>query len=157
MFDSQIAVTILITIAAGAVAYVLLYPILSGEARAAKRQKAFVAAPIDRRERIAAVSRKEQVAQTLKEIEERQKDRQKAGIEQRLARAGVTWSKRTFYVGSAILGIALGLAAFLFLYAVVGPRVLAGEAWTPAWWVVRFGLYVAALLLGRPGWLRWAA
>jgi hypothetical protein len=55
-------------------------------------------------------------------------------------------------------GPAMGLlfAAFLFLYAVVGPRVLAGEAWTPIWWVVRFGLYVAALLLGRPGWLQWA-
>jgi hypothetical protein len=55
-------------------------------------------------------------------------------------------------------GLAVGLlfAAFLFLYAVVGPRVLAGEAWSPTWWTVRFGLYVAALLLGRPGWFRWA-
>jgi hypothetical protein len=56
-------------------------------------------------------------------------------------------------------GLAVGLlfAAFLFLYAVVGPRVLAGEAWSPAWWVFRFGLYVVALLLGRPAWLRWGA
>ena len=56
-------------------------------------------------------------------------------------------------------GQAMGLlfAAFLFLYAVVGPRVLAGEAWSPAWWVFRFGLYVVALRLGRPAWLRWGA
>lgn len=46
------------------------------------------------------------------------------------------------------------LAAFLVLYAVVGPRVLAGEAWTPAWWLARFALYVAGLLLGRPAWAR---
>jgi tight adherence protein B len=137
MFDSQIAVAILITVAAGAVAYVLLYPILSGEARAAKRQKTFVAAPVDRRERIAAVSRKEQVAQTLKEIEQRQKDREKAGIEQRLARAGVTWSKRTFYVGSAVLGAALGLAALLFLR---NPLVAVGAAFAGGFGVPRWVL-----------------
>ena len=148
MFDSQIAVTILITIAAGAVAYVLFYPILSGEARAAKRQKAFVAAPVDRRERIAAVSRKEQVAQTLKEIEERQKDRQKAGIEQRLARAGVTWSKRTFYVGSAILGIALGLAALLFLR---NPLVAIGAAFAGGFGVPRWVLGYLALQMISTG------
>jgi hypothetical protein len=50
------------------------------------------------------------------------------------------------------LVVSLVFAAFLFLYAVVGPRVLAGEPWTPRWWLARFGLYVAALLLGRPGW-----
>jgi hypothetical protein len=50
------------------------------------------------------------------------------------------------------LWLSLLLAAFLFLYAVVGPRVLAGEAWTPAYWVARFGIYVGALLLGRPSW-----
>jgi hypothetical protein len=54
-------------------------------------------------------------------------------------------------------GPALGIlfAAFLFLYAVVGPRVLAGQPWTPIWWLLRFGLYVGALLLGRPEWARW--
>jgi tight adherence protein B len=137
MFDSQIAVTILITVAAGAVAYVLLYPILSGEARAAKRQKALVASPVDRRERIAAVSRKEQVAQTLKEIEQRQKDREKIGIEQRLARAGVTWSKQGFYMGSVVLGLMLGLAILVTLR---NPLVAIGAAFVGGFGIPRWVL-----------------
>jgi tight adherence protein B len=137
MFDSQIAVTILITVAAGAVAYVLLYPILSGEARAAKRQKALVASPVDRRERIAAVSRKEQVAQTLKEIEQRQKDREKVGIEQRLARAGVTWSKQGFYMGSVVLGLMLGLAIFVTLR---NPLIAIGAAFVGGFGIPRWVL-----------------
>ncbi|WP_046862230.1 type II secretion system F family protein [Microvirga massiliensis] len=137
MFDSQIAVTILITVAAGAVAYVLLYPILSGEARAAKRQKALVASPIDRRERIAAVSRKEQVAQTLKEIEQRQKDREKVGIEQRLARAGVTWSKQGFYMGSVALGLLLGLAILVTLR---NPLIAIGAAFVGGFGIPRWVL-----------------
>ena len=45
------------------------------------------------------------------------------------------------------------LAAFLFLYVVVAPRVMAGEDWRPLSWVVRLGFYLAALWLGRPEWL----
>jgi hypothetical protein len=47
------------------------------------------------------------------------------------------------------------LAAFLFLYVVVGPRVMAGEDWSPLSWVVRLGFYMAALWLGRPSWLQY--
>jgi hypothetical protein len=53
---------------------------------------------------------------------------------------------------AAALAGPLVLAAFLFLYAVVGPRVLAGEPWTPLGWLARFALYVGALWLGRPAW-----
>ena len=47
------------------------------------------------------------------------------------------------------------LAAFLFLYVVVGPRVMAGEDWRPLSWVVRLSFYLAALWLGRPSWLQY--
>jgi hypothetical protein len=46
------------------------------------------------------------------------------------------------------------LAAFLFLYVVVGPRVMAGEDWRPLSWVVRLGFYLTAVWLGRPSWLQ---
>jgi hypothetical protein len=46
-------------------------------------------------------------------------------------------------------GIApLILAAFLFLYSVVGPRVMAGGPWNALAWVLRLVLYVTALKLG---------
>ena len=47
------------------------------------------------------------------------------------------------------------LAAFLFLYVVVGPRVMAGEPWSPLSWVVRLGFYLAAVWLGKPSWLQY--
>ena len=47
------------------------------------------------------------------------------------------------------------LAAFLFLYIVVGPRVMAGEDWRPLSWVVRLGFYMSAVWLGRPSWLQY--
>lgn len=47
------------------------------------------------------------------------------------------------------------LAAFLFLYVVVAPRVMAGEDWRPLSWVARLGFYLSALWLGRPEWLKY--
>jgi hypothetical protein len=44
------------------------------------------------------------------------------------------------------------LSAFLFLYVVVAPRVMAGDPWRPLSWIVRLGLYLTALQLGRPSW-----
>jgi hypothetical protein len=47
------------------------------------------------------------------------------------------------------------LAAFLFLYVVVGPRVMAGEDWRPLSWIVRLGFYLVAVWLGKPSWLQY--
>lgn len=66
-----------------------------------------------------------------------------------------------FFRGAELAGVApeyrvlasLVLSAFLFLYVVVAPRVLAGGEWRPFSWVVRLGVYLSALQLGRPSWL----
>lgn len=66
-----------------------------------------------------------------------------------------------FFRGSELQGVApdhrllasLVLSAFLFLYVVVAPRVMAGGEWRPFAWIVRLGVYLAALWLGRPPWL----
>jgi hypothetical protein len=66
-----------------------------------------------------------------------------------------------FFRGAELGGVApeyrvlatLVLSAFLFLYVVVAPRVMAGGEWRPFSWVVRLGVYLAALQLGRPTWL----
>jgi hypothetical protein len=66
-----------------------------------------------------------------------------------------------FFRGSELHAVApeyrffasLVLSAFLFLYVVVAPRVMAGEAWRPLSWIVRLGVYLSALLIGRPSWL----
>jgi tight adherence protein B len=120
--NSTLAAVALASIAAGGVAYVFIYPLLSGEARAEKRQKALVARGPDRRtERVAAVSRRDQVAQSLKDLEAREKARHKVTIEGRIIQAGLAWSKQRFLTISAIIALALGF----FLFVLSGNLVLA--------------------------------
>ncbi len=125
---STIAPIVLVALAAAGVAYVFLYPLLSGEARAEKRQQALLGAPTDRRaERVTGLSRRDQVAQSLKEVETREKAKagSKVTIETRIAQAGLAWTKRRFFVVSGIAGLAVG---FLGLIVVGNPLAALGGA-----------------------------
>jgi tight adherence protein B len=96
----------LVAFAIGAVAWVFLYPILSGE-RKAERRMASVARsePMVRPTRAAQKPRREQIEGTLKQLEERQKRAKRAPLAVRISQAGLSWSKRRFFVVSALLGI----------------------------------------------------
>jgi tight adherence protein B len=127
----------LVTFAIGGVAWVFLYPFLSGE-RKAERRVASVARsePMARPTRAAQKPRREQIEGTLKELEERQKKAKRAPLSVRLAQAGLNWSKRRFIMVSA----ACGVAAFLF-------AVLAGAGLLSA---LAFGFAAGC---GLPLWL----
>jgi tight adherence protein B len=114
---------------------VFLYPLLSGEARAVKRQKALMVPSADRRERIATVNRREQVAQSLKDLESKQKARHRISIEARISQAGLTWSKRKFFITSAILGIVLALVALIVTQnpLLAAGALFAGSLGLPRW------------------------
>ena len=104
----------LAAIADGGIAYALIYTLLSGEARAEKRQKALVSAVPERRaERISAATRRDQVAQSLKDIEVRQQKAGKLSLELKLLQAGLAWTKGRFYAVSAANGLVFGLVLFV--------------------------------------------
>ena len=108
--NSAIAGAVLASVAAGGLAYVFVYPLLSGEKRAEKRQKALVGSGPERRvDRIAAVNRRDQVAQSLKDLDARQKAQHKVTIELRIAQAGLAWTKKRFIIVSAGIGLFLAL------------------------------------------------
>ena len=89
----------LVTIAIGGVAWVFVYPILSGEKKAERRMASVARAePIARPQRAAGggKSRREQVEGTLKEIEQRRKKAKRPPLSVRLTQAGLDWSKRRF-------------------------------------------------------------
>ena len=132
---TALATMMLAAISAGGVAYVFLYPLLSGEKRAEKRQKLLVGTPERRLERGGGANRREQVAQSLKDLEQREKSRHKITLEARMAHAGLSWTKQRFYIVSAIGGVVLG---FLLLtltgslpVAVAG--LFAGGLGVPRW------------------------
>ena len=101
----------LAAIAAGAVAYVVLTPLLSGESRAAKRRQA-VSVVTSPAQRVATASRREQVARSLKEVEAK-RGGTKVSLELKIARAGLDWTKQKFYAVSALMAVATGLVVFV--------------------------------------------
>jgi tight adherence protein B len=102
----------LVAIAIGGIAWVFVYPILSGE-RKAERRMASVARsqPMARPTRAAQKPRREQIEGALKELEERQKKARRVPLSMRISQAGLTWSKRRFVLTAAALGVVAFLIA----------------------------------------------
>jgi tight adherence protein B len=103
------------TLAAGGVAWVFIYPLLSGERRADQRRASIaraqpvVATGIGR---AAPKMRREQVEETLKEIEVRRKNTKSPSLSTRLTQAGLSLSKRQFLLISVGLAVVALAAAF---------------------------------------------
>jgi tight adherence protein B len=105
----------LVTIAIGGVAWVFVYPLLSGERKAEQRKASVARAePIAARPvRTTQKTRREQVEGTLKEIEEKRKKAKRPPLSVRLTQAGLAWSKRRFMVTAGALGVGAFLAAMV--------------------------------------------
>ncbi|WP_375454451.1 type II secretion system F family protein [uncultured Methylobacterium sp.] len=99
----------LVVVAALALGYVFLMPLLAGERRATQRLRAVSASAAGNAIRGATVNRREQVAKTLGEIEAKAKGAAKVTLDLKIARAGLSWSKRTYWIVSGGLGLFLGL------------------------------------------------
>ena len=102
----------LVTVAIGGVAWVFVYPFLSGE-RNTERRMASVARTEPIAPRPAQRSRREQVEGTLKEIEDRQKKAKRLPLAARISQAGLTWSKRQFLLTAG----SVGFGAFFLVLA----------------------------------------
>jgi tight adherence protein B len=105
----------MVVLAIGGVAWVFIYPILSGE-RTAERRMASVARsePVAvRPTRVAQKSRREQVEGTLKQLEARKKTARRVPLSVRIAQAGLKWSTRRFMFTAASLGVVLFILPFL--------------------------------------------
>ncbi len=105
----------MVAVAIGGVAWVFIYPLLSGE-RHAERRMASVARtePMAKRpSRSGQKTRREQVEGSLKQLEARKKTAKRVPLSVRLARAGLKWSPRRFMVTAGVLGFGVFLFAML--------------------------------------------
>ncbi|MGA7433482.1 MAG: type II secretion system F family protein [Xanthobacteraceae bacterium] len=129
---STYALILLVTIAVGGVAWVFIYPILSGEKQAERRVASVARAePVSRPQRSSGggKSRREQVEGTLKDIEQRQRKAKRPPLAVRLKQAGLDWSKRRFMVTFAIVGVGAFLMTMMLgvgLIAALGFGFAAG-------------------------------
>jgi len=100
------AVFFLVTLAIGGIAWVFIYPYLSGEKKTERRMANVARATpiVARSARAATKARREQVEETLKEIEQRSKKAKRPPLSVRLSQAGLDWSKQRFMVTIGTLG-----------------------------------------------------
>jgi tight adherence protein B len=131
------ALFFLVAVAIGGVAWVFIYPIISGERNAERRMASVARAePMAARPtRGAQKSRREQVEGTLKDIELRQRTTKRVPLAIRITQAGLSWSTRRFLLTAG----ALGIGAFLLvlptgagLLAAIGFAFAAGGG-LPLW------------------------
>jgi tight adherence protein B len=100
-----LALAFLAFAAIGGIAWVFLYPLLSGEKKAESR-RASVAKPeptAKRQTERTQRSRREQVEGTLKDLEARRQKERKVPLSVRLTQGGLDWSPQKFYVISGVL------------------------------------------------------
>ena len=107
----------MVATAIGGVAYVFIYPLLSGERKVEQRRANVARAePAARVARTQQRSRREQVEETLKEIDVKAKKPKSLPLAMKIAQAGLSWSKNQFLMISA----GLGLVGFLAIFAMSG-------------------------------------
>jgi tight adherence protein B len=100
-----LALAFLAATAVGGVAWVFVYPLLSGEKQAENRRASVAKAEptarqVDKNQR----SRREQVEGSLKELDARLQKEKKVSLGIRLTQAGLDWSTQKFMIVSAIMG-----------------------------------------------------
>jgi tight adherence protein B len=132
-----LAMFALVALAAGGLIWVFVYPILSGERKAEKRQESFVRSDVAARVTTgrAVPKVRRDIEETLKELEVRQQKQKNLPLAMRIAQAGLSWSKRQFIIISVAIGVALFVAIFLVgggLLAAAG-AAFAGGFGVPRW------------------------
>jgi tight adherence protein B len=134
----QLALFFLGTVAVGGIAWVFLYPRLSGDHQAEQRMQS-----VAKSDRVAAKPgaraaprvRRDQIEETLKELEARNKKAKSPPLSVRLGQAGLSWSKQQFMIGSGVLGL---VAFVVTLLAGGGLPAAAGLAFCAAFGLPRW-------------------
>ena len=111
MFEGQLVTlgsALLAALAVGALAYTLLYPYFSSEREKDSRIKSVV----ESRRAVAATldhgaSRRKSVADTIKDMEQRQKAANRVPLRVRLERAGLDITPRLYWMASVVCGLVL--------------------------------------------------
>ncbi len=135
----RIAMIFLAALSVGGVAYVVIMPFLSDERKTSKRLANVSKGRRDGARRSAAQEstsmRKQQVEDTLKELEAKQKSAKKITLNMRLLRAGLNVPVKSFYIASVVSGIVIGGIVFVTGSSplVSGLAAVAGSLGFPRW------------------------
>ncbi|WP_213773392.1 type II secretion system F family protein [Bradyrhizobium sp. dw_78] len=114
MKTQTLALAFLAATAIGGIAWVFIYPLLSGERKAESRRASIARSePAARQTEKSQRSRREQVEGTLKELEARRQKDSKLSLGGRLMQAGLDWSTQKFITVSAVVGAVFFVVTFM--------------------------------------------
>jgi tight adherence protein B len=141
MSMQHLALFFLAAASVGGIAWVFLYPLLSGERQAEKRM-ASVAKPervATKAARAAPKLRRDQLEETLKELESRRKKQKNPPLGVRIEQAGLSWSKQQFMIISGVLGLVAFVAVLVLNGGILGALGLAfGAGFGLPRWILSF-------------------
>jgi tight adherence protein B len=133
-----LALSFLAATAVGGVAWVFVYPLLSGQKKAENRRASVARSePAARQADKSQRSRREQVEGSLKELEARRQKQNKVSLSTRLTQAGLDWSPQKFMIISGVLGAACFAIAMMLGGGLLGA---AGLAFAGGFGLPRWGL-----------------
>ncbi len=127
MSIQTLALAFLAATAIGGVAWVFIYPLLSGERKAESRRASIARpdAPVRQAEKTQR-SRREQVEGTLKELDAKRKKDKSVSLTMRLAQAGLgSWTPQKFWIVSGVAGAVGFVLAFFVGGSLLGAAVMA--------------------------------
>ncbi len=107
-----LALAFLTTVTVGGLAWVFIYPLLSGEKQAEKRRASFTRSETSIRVDDRVRTRRVQVEESMKELEQRLAQSKKLSIEARISQAGLDWTKQQFMIYSGVIGAVVLIASF---------------------------------------------
>jgi tight adherence protein B len=134
---------VMVALMLSGIVFALAYPYFSGDKQGEKRLQEVTENKGKQRQRrnsameALANNRRKQVADTLKDLEKRQAQKSKLSLRQKLERAGLDITPRTYYICSAVSGVVVGLV-FLLSFTNVTPLASLGVAFAAG--------------VGLPGW-----
>jgi tight adherence protein B len=114
--DQKLIAVALITVAVAGLMYAFVYPYLSGDIKAQRRQAALLTGGGERAavgRGVDPAKRRKAIADSLKEVEEKNK-KKKLDLEHRIAQAGLLMTKQSFLLASLAFGLFLGFILFVF-------------------------------------------
>src|SRR3954454_3249159 len=92
----------------GGIAWVFLYPMLSGERKAEQRRSSVAKSePVVRQAERSQRTRREQVESSLKDLEAKAQKQSKVPLNLRISQAGLDWTVQKFWIISGALGFGL--------------------------------------------------
>lgn len=144
----QLVGGLFVALAMAAIVFALAYPYFSGDKQGEKRLQTITDNKAKRATRrgqsamdVVAQNCRKQVADTLKDLEQRQAKKSKVSLRQKIEQAGLDITPKTYYIASAISGAVLGL---IFLLSFPSVTILAsiGAAFAGGFglphWVLNF-------------------